>query len=152
MQVNQEAKQALPESAPTMRHLRKPSRLPAEARKLVLAHARQFNKEYSGLFQQTPGLRCVVGRLYLAGLQPRRRAGRRCDPRITRAAMLFRRLCKKYPVESPTQIWDRVYRRVVPGFDGLTAREKSKTASNLRAAVRSRRNARRRRARLMAKQ
>jgi hypothetical protein len=150
MQVNQEAKQALSESTPTMKRLRKRPRLPAEARKLVLAHARQFSKEYSGLFKQTPGLRCFVGRLYLAGLQPRRRPGRRCEPRITRAAILFNQFRKKYTIETSAQIWDRVYCRVVPGFEGLPAREKSKIASNLRAAVRSRRNARRRR--LMAKQ
>jgi hypothetical protein len=66
--------------------------------------------------------------------------------------MLVNRFSKKYTADTPAQIWERVYRRVIPGFEGLSAPEKSKTASNLRAAVRSRRNARRRRQRLMAKQ
>ena len=119
--------------------------LPSEARKQILATARELSKRYAPVFEQNPSLRRVAATLFLTGIRPRRRSGRPCDPAITRASSLLRKYRSEHPGETPAEIWERIYSVVIPGFAALPARARSKVARNLRAAVRSRRNSRRRR-------
>jgi hypothetical protein len=126
-------------------HPSKP-RLPAAARKEILASARGVSRRYAEAFKENSDLRRVAARLFLAGLQPRRRSGRPCDREITTAAMLFKRYRNQYPKEPYDRTWKRIYPVAIPGYEGLSPPSaKSMRERNLRAGVRSRRNARRRR-------
>jgi len=136
---------AAPEDRSSPRSPRKLQKrqLPPTARKQILANARELAKRYADLLNADAGLKRVAARLYRVGLERRRRSGRPCDPDITKAAILLALYRKKHPRETITQTWQRVYSAVLPEESDPRARPMA--ARNLRAAVRSRRNSRRRR-------
>jgi hypothetical protein len=75
---------------------------------------------------------------YLRALLPNQPAGRPSEERITKAAQLLRTYQSQYPNESHSERWRRIYGQI-PNL------KTSKEKRNLRAAVRSRTYARRRR-------
>jgi hypothetical protein len=121
--------------------------LPGGFRKELAKLARR----YAYVFDGKPTMKDVAVRYFRALLQPHRRSGRPCGQRITIASRLFKTYRKRYSTEAYSATWARVYPVAIPGLDALPRREASREKRNLRAAVRSRPNARRRR-RAKAKQ
>jgi hypothetical protein len=119
--------------------------LPLAVRKQILVAAAELKRQNPDLFRAHPELKRVCCRLFRVGLEPRRRSGRPCDPVITQASVLFTRRRKTHPDEPVNEAWQHVYRVAIPDFDVLSPRARSAAARNLRSAVRSRRNIRRRR-------
>jgi len=126
---------------------RKRQLLPRRFRKELAKLARR----YAHVFDGKPTLKNVAVRYFRALLQPHRRSGRPCEQRITTASRLFKTYRKRYSAETYSATWARVYPVVIPGLRDLPPREASQQKRGLRAAVRSRPNARRRR-RAKAKQ
>ena len=111
----------------------------------------KLTRRCAHLFEEKPTLKNIAVRYFRALLQPHRRSGRPCEQRVTIASRLFRIYRKRYPTETYSATWARGYPVAIPGLDALPPREASREKRNLRAAVRSRPNARRRR-RAKAKQ
>jgi hypothetical protein len=135
-----------------------PAAAAGKRKRQLLPHA--FRKElaklarrYAHVFDGKPTLKDVAVRYFRALLQPHRRfsPGRPCEQHITTASRLFKTYRKRHSTETNSATWARVYPVAIPGLDTLVPREASRQKRNLRAAVRSRPNARRRR-RAKAKQ
>jgi hypothetical protein len=119
----------------------KPQLLPRTFRRELA----KLTGRYAQAFEGKPALKAIAVRYFRAILQPHRRSGRPCDQNVTTASRLLKTYRKRYPNETYSDRWARVYPTAIPDLETLPPREASREKSNLRAAVRSRTNARRRR-------
>jgi len=124
---------------------RRKSPLPRSIRSVIIACARQLREQHKPEFLSNPELRREAGKLLIALLPPRRRRGRRCEPRISLAILLLKRAPKTHPGESPAETWCRICIRAVPGYSTMDRGQRRTQRNNLKAAVRSRINTRIRR-------
>jgi len=119
--------------------------LPKNVQRTIIACARELREQHKPAFLSNPELRREAGKLLTALLPPRRRRGRRCEPRISLAIRLLKRAPKTHPGESPVDLWDRICCHAVPSYSTLDRRQRREQRDNLKAAVRSRINTRIRR-------
>jgi hypothetical protein len=121
---------------------RKRPLLSASFRKGLASLARRHADEFAG----KPTLKNVAARYLRALLQPHKRAGRPCDARVTTASRLLKHYRGRYPAETFSTTWNRIYPTVLPDIETLPPPQASVQKRRLRSAVRSRPNTRRRRA------
>jgi len=121
---------------------RKPT-IPRELCKEVVEHVRSIARRYRAAFAADVGLKARV-LTPRALLPPRSKPrGRPRNPTVTRAIALYRKFRRKYPEESPRQLWSRVYPLVLPQWETKSDLERRSARDELRDRIDWRRRKRR---------
>ena len=120
---------------PMVRSRRKACRIAPDVRREILQFACRLRQRYSPRFKADAELRTKAGRLLRNLLPPRRRRGRPGDPTTTRAILLHRKLRRKFPEETPRQVWSRVYPLAIPGYDAMAEIEQQSARERLRERI-----------------
>src|SRR5215471_16852373 len=113
---------------------RRPS-IPTPLRADLTQYAKSIRRKYKSEFEADRELKNRALRLLKALLPPRRRRGRPRNPELTRVIVLRQRLRRKFPDESPRQIWDRTCPRVIAGYDRMTEIEQRTAREDLRQRI-----------------
>ena len=98
---------------------RRPHLLPRTFRRELA----KLTRRYAQVFEGKPTLKDVAVRYFRAILQPHRRSGRPCDQNVTTASRLLKTYRKRYPNETYSDRWARVYPTAIPDLETLPPRE-----------------------------
>jgi hypothetical protein len=110
--------------------------IPPALRKEVVEHIRSIACRYRAAFAADPKLKLRVVTLTRALLPPRpRRRGRPRNPMVTRALALYARLRRRFPDQTPRQIWNQVYPLVIPEYVGMSETEQVTAREELRERI-----------------